>query len=157
MDYSPPGSSVHGILWARILEWVAFLSPILFISICVYIALRNVFILFIHKKPHMLLRENSQLSSLTQSCPTLCDPMDCSMPGFSVHHQHPPKTCSNSYPLSQWCHPINHPVVPFSSCLQSVQPQGLLQWVTSLHQMAKGLEFQLQHQSFQWIFRTDFL
>ena len=51
----------------------------------------------------------------------------------------------------------SHPVVPFSSCLQSSQHQGLFKWVSSLHQVAKVLEFQLQHQSFQRTFRTDFL
>ena len=64
----------------------------------------------------------------------------------------------NSCPLNQWCHPtISSSVVPFSSCLQSFQQQGLFQWVSSSNQVAKVLEFQLQHQSFQWIFRTDFL
>ena len=58
------------------------------------------------------------ISSVTQLCPTLCDPMDCSTPGFPVHHQ-TPGTCSNSYPLSRWCHPtISSYVIPFSSCLQ---------------------------------------
>ena len=55
----------------------------------------------------------------------LCDPMDCSTPGFPVHHQLPPKTCSNSCPSSRWCHPpILSSVVPFSSCLQSVPASG---------------------------------
>ena len=68
-----------------------------------------------------------------------------------------PRACSNSCPLSQWCHPnISSSVVPFS-CLQSFQHQGLFQWVGSLHQVAQVLEFQLQHESFQWIFRADFL
>ena len=68
-----------------------------------------------------------------------------------------PRACSNSCPLSQWCHPtISSTVVPFS-CLQSFPASGSLQWVSSSHQVAKVLEFQLQHQSFQWIFRTDFL
>ena len=58
----------------------------------------------------------------------------------------------------QWCHPtILSSVVHFSSCLQSSQHQGFFQWVNSSHQVAKVLELQLQHQSFQWIFRTDFL
>ena len=52
---------------------------------------------------------------------------------------------------------ISSSVVPFSSCLQSFQHQGHFKWVSSLHQVAKVLEFQLQHQSFHWIFRTDFL
>ena len=69
-----------------------------------------------------------------------------------------PESCSNSCPLSWWCHPtISSSVIPFSSCLQLSQHQGLFQWVSFSHQVAKVLEFQLQHQSFQWIFRTDFL
>ena len=62
-------------------------------------------------------------------------------------------------PLSWWCHPtISSSVIPFSSCPPSFsQNQGLFKWVSSLHQVAKILEFQLQHQSFQWTFRTDFL
>ena len=68
-----------------------------------------------------------------------------------------PKACSNSC-SSQLCHPtILSSVVPFSSHLQSFQHQGLFKWDSSLHQVAKVLEFQLQHQSFQWTFRTDFL
>ena len=64
-----------------------------------------------------------------------------------------PGACSTSCPFSQWCHPtISSSVVAFSSCLQ-----GLSQWVSSSHHLAKVLEFQLQHQSFQWILRTDFL
>ena len=65
-----------------------------------------------------------------------------------------PRACSNSCPSSQWCHPaISSSVIPFSSCLQSFQ--GLFQWVSSYQQVAKVLE--LQHQTFQWVFRTDFL
>ena len=69
-----------------------------------------------------------------------------------------PRACSNSCPpMSQWCHQtISSSVVPFS-CLQYSQRQGLFKWVSSWNQVAKILEFQLQHQSFQWIFRTDFL
>ena len=69
-----------------------------------------------------------------------------------------PGAYSNSCPSSQWCHPtISSSVVPFSSHLQSLPDQGLFRWVSSSHQVAKVLEFQLQHRSFQWIFRTDFL
>ena len=57
--------------------------------------------------------------SVTQSCPTLCIPMECSMLGFPVLH-YLPRVCSNACPLSQWCYPtISSSVVPFSSCLQS--------------------------------------
>ena len=63
-----------------------------------------------------------------------------------------PSACSNL------CHPtISSSVFPFFSRLQSFQHQGLFQWVSSSHQVAKVLELQLQHYSFQWIFRTDFL
>ena len=59
-----------------------------------------------------------------------------------------PRVYPNSCPLSQWCHPtISSSVIPFSSCLQYFQHQGLFKWVSSLYQMAKVLEFQLQHQS----------
>ena len=68
-----------------------------------------------------------------------------------------PRVYSDSCPLSQWCHPtISSSVVPFS-CFQSFPASGLFKWVSSSHQVAKVLEFQLQHQSFQWIFRTVFL
>ena len=59
-----------------------------------------------------------------------------------------PRVYSNSCPLSQWCHTaISSSVLPFSTCLQSSQHQGLFKWVNSSHQVAKVLEFQLQHQS----------
>ena len=74
-----------------------------------------------------------------------------------------PRVYPNSCPLSQWCHPtISSSVIPFSSfnlssAFNLSQHQGLFKWVSSSHQLAKVLEFQLQHQSFQWIFRTDFV
>ena len=74
-----------------------------------------------------------------------------------------PGVYSNSCPLCRWCHPtISSSVVPFSSCPQSFPASGCLQWVSSSHQVAKVLEFQLQHQGHQWIpglisFRMDWL
>ena len=83
------------------------------------------------------------------------------------HEQHhvrppcPPPTPGvhpNSCPLSRWYHPnISFCIIPFSSCSQSFQHQGLFKWVSSSHQVAKVLEFQLQHQSFKWTPRIDFL
>ena len=68
------------------------------------------------------------------------------------------RVCSNSFPLGWWCHPtISSSVTPLSSFFQSFPETSLFQWVSSSHQMAKVLELQLQHQSFQWIFRVDFL
>ena len=73
-------------------------------------------------------------SSVAQSCPTLCDPMDCSMPGFPVPSP-APRAYWNSCPSSQWCHPtISSSVVPFSSCLQSFPASGsfhMSQFLTS--------------------------
>ena len=69
-----------------------------------------------------------------------------------------PGDCSNSCLSSRWCHPtISSSVVPFSSFLQSFPASGLFQGVGSLHQVAKASKFQLPHQSFGWIFRTDLL
>ena len=66
--------------------------------------------------------------------------------------------CSNSGRSSQWFHPTIHPLSsPSPPAFNLSQHQGLFQSVTSLHPVAKVLELQLQHQSFQWIFRTDFL
>ena len=64
----------------------------------------------------------------------------------------------NPCPLSWWCYlTISSSVVPFSFCLNISQHQGLFQWVSFSHQVAKVLEFQLQHQSLQWTPRTDLL
>ena len=67
-----------------------------------------------------------------------------------------PRVYPNSCPLSRWCHPtISSSFVPFSFCLQSFPISGCFKWVSSSHQLAKIMEFQLQHQSFQWTPRTD--
>ena len=100
---------------------------------------------------------SAMLSSVVQSCPTVCDPMDYSMPGFPVHHQLPQLTQTHVYQVGDAIQP-SHPLSPPSPpAFNLSQHQGLFQWVSSSHQVAKVLEFQLQHQSFQWIFRTDFL
>ena len=64
----------------------------------------------------------------------------------------------NPCPLSPWYHPTSHPLSSTSPpALNLSQHQGLFKWVSSSHQVAKLLKFQLQHQSVQWIFRADFL
>ena len=98
-----------------------------------------------------------QFSSVAQSCPTLCNPMDCSKPGFPVHHHLLELAQTRVHCISdaiQLSHPLSS---PFPLTFNLSQHQGLFKWVSSLHQVAKVLEFKLQHQSFQWIFRTDFL
>ena len=98
-----------------------------------------------------------QFKSITQSCPTLCDPMDCSMPGIPVHQQLTEFTqmhVNRAGDGIQPSHPLSSRSPPtFNLSLH----QGLFKWVSPLHQLAKGFQFQLQHQSFQWILRNDFL
>ena len=98
-----------------------------------------------------------QFSSVAQSCPTLCNPMNRSTPGLPVHHQLPESTQTRVHRVGDAIQP-SHPLSsPFPPALNLSQHQGLFKWVSSSHQVAKILEFQLQHQSFQWTPRTDLL
>ena len=97
------------------------------------------------------------ISLVTHLCPTLCDPMDCSTPGHPVHHQLLEFTQTHVHRVGdaiQLSHPLLSPSPP---AFNLSQHQSLFKWVSSLHQMAEVLEFQLQHQSFQWTPRTDLL
>ena len=95
--------------------------------------------------------------SVTQLCSTLCDPMDCSTPGFPVLHYLLEFALTHVHWVGDAIQP-SHPVSPPSPlALDLSQHESLFQWVSSSHQVAKVLEIQLQPQSFQWIFRTDFL
>ena len=98
-----------------------------------------------------------QFSSVTQSCPTLCDPMDCSTPGFPVHHELPAPAQTHVHWVGNTIQPSHLLLSPSSPIFNHSQHQGLFQWVSLSHQVAKVLEFYLQNQFFQWIFRTDFL
>ena len=98
-----------------------------------------------------------QFSSVTQSCPTLCNPMNWSMPGLPVHHQLQEFTQTHAHRVGdaiQPSHPLSSPSPPSPN---PSQHQGLFQWVNSKHEVAKVLEFQLQQQSIQWTPRTDLL
>ena len=87
-------------------------------------------------------------SSVARSCPTLCDPRDYTTPGFPVLHYVPEFAQTHVHWVSKAIQP-SHPVAPSPPAI------SLFQWVSSLHQVAEVLE--LQHQSFQWIFRVDSL
>ena len=164
MDHRPSGSmaTVHGILQARILEWVAIPSSRgssqsrnwIPISLC-----------FLHWQsrslplvpPGKLDIGVSSVSSVAQSCPTLCNPMNHSTPGLPVHHQLLEFTQTHAYRVGDAIQP-SHPLSsPSPSAPNPFQHEGLFQWVNSSHEVAKVLEFQLQHQSFQWTPRTDLL
>ena len=121
-DDSPGASVICKCMWVRGLVPVSFLGHLLSLI---------------------------QFSSVARSCLTLCDPTDCSMPGLPVHHQVPEFIQSHVHWVGdaiQLSHPLLSPSLP---TLNLSQHQGLFQWVSSSHQVAKVLEFELQHHSFQ--------
>ena len=97
-----------------------------------------------------------QFSSVAQSCPTLLDPMNCSTPGLPVHQQLLEFSQTHLHRVSdaiQPSHPLSSPSPPAPN--PSQQKLTVFQWVNSLHEVDKVLEFHLQHQSFQWTLRTS--
>ena len=169
MDCSLPGSSVHGIFQARVLEWVAFSFfrgsswPRDWTQVS-RIAGRH-FTIWATREAHRCLDTkigklitfvfNNCSCSVAQLCPALCNPMDCSMPGFLVLYCLLKFAQIHVHWVGDAICPSN-PLPPSSPLAFSLsQHQGLFQWVSSLHQVARILE--LQHQSLQWIFRVDFL
>ena len=160
-DCSLPGSSVHGISQARILEWVA-------ISFsrgsswprdqtrgsC--IGRRTLLPLSHQGRVKCSEVKEDCCYSVAQLCRTLCNPMDCSTPGLPVH-QLPEFTQTHVHWVGdaiQLSYPLLTPSLP---AFNLSQHQGVFKWVSALHQVAKILEFQLQHQSFQWTLRIDLL
>ena len=99
----------------------------------------------------------TQFSSVAQSCPTLCNPMDCSTPGLPVQCQLLEFTQTYVHWVGDAIQP-SHPLLsPSPPAFTLSHHQGLFRWVSSLHHVAKVLEFQLQHQFFQWTLRSNFL
>ena len=141
-----PVSSIGVILsftdligWAKWLKWTRK-SP--FFTACLY---------------GLCLLSMIQFSSVAQSFRTLYHPMDPSTARPPCPSPNP-RVYSNSCPLSRWYHPtISSSSVPSPTAFNLSQHHGLFQWVSSSSQLAKVLEFQLKHQSFQWIFGTDFV
>ena len=88
---------------------------------------------------------------------TLCDPMNYSMQGLPVHHQLLEFTQTHFHQVDDAIQPSYPLPSPSSPAPNPSQHQSLFQWVNSSHEVAKVLEFQLQHQSFQWTPRTDLL
>ena len=83
--------------------------------------------------------------------------MNCSTPGLPVHHQLPESTQTHVHRVGDAIQPSHSLSSPSPPALNLSQHQGLFQWVSSSHQVAKVLEFQLQHQSFQWTPRSGLL
>ena len=98
----------------------------------------------LHSLMHKYIQIRSdQIRSVAQSCPTLCDPMNCSTPSLPVHHQLPEFTQTHGHRVSdaiQSSHPLASPSPPAPN---PSQHQSLFQWVNSSHEVAKVLEFQL--------------
>ena len=102
-----------------------------------------------------ILNINYQFSSAAQSCPTLCNPMNRSTPGLPVLYQLPEFTQTHIHRVSDAIQPSHPGSPPFPPAPNPSQHQSLFQWVSSSHEVARVLEFQLQHQSFQRTPRTD--
>ena len=112
---------------------------------------------------HVTPDSHQSVSSVAQSCPTLCDSMNRSTPGLPVHHQLLQFTQTHVHGVSEAIQP-SHSLSSLSALtLNLSQHQGLFKWVSLSHQVAKLLQFQLQHQSFKWTpprlitFRMDWL
>ena len=155
MDCNLPGSSVHGISQASILVWIA----ISFSSGSSQLwdqttssALASVCFFFFFFFNHWATRE-AQKCVFVQLL-SLCDPMNCSTPGFPVLHHLLEFVQIHIHWVGDAIQPSH---LPSSPTFNVSQHNGLFQWVGSLCQVAKVLKLQLQHQSFQWIFRIHFL
>ena len=110
------------------------------------------------QKQSRVSRSKIQFSLVAQLCPALCDPMNHSTPGLPVHHHQLPEFTQTQV------HRVGDDIQPYHPLLSSSPPapnpsqhQSLFQWVNPSHEVAKVLEFQPQHQSFQWTPRTDLL
>ena len=97
-----------------------------------------------------------QFSWVTQSCLTVCYPMNRSTPDLPVHHQLPESTQTQVHWVGDAIQP-SHPVIPFSSHLQSILTSGSFQMSQFFAQDGQGIGVSALHQSLQWIFRTDLL
>ena len=104
---------------------------------------------------YMLKQWNIQFSSVTQSCPTLCNSMNHRTPGLPVHHQYPEFTQTHVHQVGDTIQPSHSLSSPSPPAVNPSQHQGLFQWVNFSHEVASILEFQLQHQSFQRTARAD--
>ena len=107
--------------------------------------------------PFVYLLDNVQFSSVTQSCPTLWDPMNRSTPGLPVHHQLLEFTQTHIHRVSDAIHLSHPPSSPSPPAPNPSQHQSLFQWVNFSHEVAKVLEFQPEHHSLQRNPRADLL
>ena len=140
--------SVHWCQWAVKVSYCfcVTINYSFYLCLCLSYVLRCVYVGCI-----------SSVQFITQSCLTPWDPMNCSMLDLPVHHKLPEFTQTDAHRVGdviQPSHPLSSPSPPARN---PSQHHGLFQWVNTLHEVAKVLEFQLQHQSFWWTLRTDLL
>ena len=177
----PPGSSVHWSLQARTLEWLAIsfsrdsswprnwtlVSCIAGRFFTIWATRKALYPLNLKGNPGICIlsrKPRIEKDWVDKEAQFSRSVMSDSLRSHGLQHARPPcpsptpGVYSDLCPLTWWCHPTSHPLLfPSPPTFNLSQHQGLLKSVYSSHQMAKGLEFQLQHQSFQWIFSTDFL
>ena len=152
IDCSPPGSSIHEILQARILQWVAMPSsresswPRIEPTYLMSPALAGGF--FTTSATSVQFTHSLVSYSLW--------PTDCSTPGFPVHHQLQELVQTHVHWVGDAIQPSHLLSYPSPPAFNLSQQQGLFQWVNSLHRVARIMGLELQHQSFQWVF-SDFL
>ena len=164
MDHRPPGSSVHGMFQTRILKGLLCPStgdlpdPGIEPASLMSSALAGRF--FTASATWEAQFWLFHFTSVLFSHSVVSDFLRT----YGLQHARPPcssstgRVYSNSCPLSWWFHPtISSSVIPSPLAFNLSQNQGLFKWVSSSYQVAKVLQFQLQHQSFQWIFSADFL
>ena len=123
-----------------------FLVPLTYPSLWDFFSIIFSFLLYV-LGISLLSSTTDQFSSVTQSCPNLCDSMDRSMSGLPVHQQLPEFNQTHVHWVGDAIQPSHSLLSPSPPALNLSQQQGLLKWVSHLHQVAKVLEFQLQHQS----------
>ena len=138
---------LHISFWISVFVYLGTLPKV--------VLLYNMVVLFLVSWRKFIFHNSMQFSHSVVS--DFCSPIDCRMPGLPVHHQIPEFNQTHVHWVSDDTQP-SHPLTFHSPpALNLSQHQGLFKWVSSLLQVAKVLEFQLQHQSFQWTPRTDLL
>ena len=157
MDRKAWHAAVHGIAESDMTEWLKWTELKILFRWNGQIPRKTQITKTDSRRKRLWIDLQQSVSSVAQLCPTLWDPMNCSTPGLPVHHQLPEPTQTHVHWVSDAIQPSHSLLSPSPPALNLSQRQGLFKWVSSSHQVAKVLESQLQHQSFQWTLRTDFL
>ena len=167
MDCSLPGYSVHGILQARILEWVAISSskgsswPRDWTRVsCTSCTGRQVLYHWATREAQVSIFDYFKISvqfSRSVMSNSLRPHLNRSTPGLPVHLHLPEFTQTHVHQVSDAIQPSHPPLSPSPPAPNRSQHQSLFQWVNSSHEVAKVLEFQLQHHSLQRNLRADLL